>query len=364
MDMGQDPRTNFMDNSTIFSTDLAMSDLGVVDGPVFAPQDFDELSALTQDALNVDVALVSIVENELDRQFFAGQVGLGAPWCDSRQTPLSHSFCQYVKASAAPLIVQDAREDDLLKTNRAVDVLGVIAYLGVPIHDPAGAPIGALCAICSRPRKWTDHEQSILTKIAKCVDKEIVLRAQCLENSHLAAIAEQGRLREQRYATMLEAVTAAFMAPKLSLEDRVAECLRGTCRAIGYDLGNIVQITGGGARAVFCYPDTDATQLSVSDDTEVFQRIESCQGIIERRNSDGILHNCLGAPVAALVAVPLMVKDILFGFMELSTTDGRRILTHEETAILLLVSMSLCVYLDLVGEVSMLRRVEPLGSSY
>ena len=69
---------------------------------------FDRLAALSADLVGVSVALVSLVDE--DRQFFKSAVGLAEPWASRRGTPLTHSFCKYVVASGAPLVVPDARE--------------------------------------------------------------------------------------------------------------------------------------------------------------------------------------------------------------------------------------------------------------
>lgn len=66
-------------------------------------ESFDRLTRLASDILDAPVALVSLVDNE--HQFFKSQVGLPDPWAAQRATPLSHSFCQHVVASATPLIV-------------------------------------------------------------------------------------------------------------------------------------------------------------------------------------------------------------------------------------------------------------------
>ena len=78
-----------------------------------------------------------------DRQFFKSPVRLPSPFAERRETPLSHSFCQYVVDDGAALVVEDARLDERLADNRAIPDLGVIAYAGFPIRSPA--------ATCSAP---------------------------------------------------------------------------------------------------------------------------------------------------------------------------------------------------------------------
>jgi hypothetical protein len=144
---------------------------GLLDAPP-APR-FDRLTALASEVLGTPVALVSLVDE--DRQFFASCVGLPEPWSSARQTPLSHSFCQHAVASREPLVVDDAREDPVLRENLAVRDLDVVAYLGVPLIDSAGHALGSLCAIDARPRRWTATQISLLQSIAASVTTELEL---------------------------------------------------------------------------------------------------------------------------------------------------------------------------------------------
>src|SRR5690349_13484911 len=79
---------------------------------------FDRLARLATRMLNVPVALVTLVDR--DRQFFKSCVGLPSPWCDVRQTPLTHSFCMHVVATGEPLVIEDARQHPVLRDNLAV----------------------------------------------------------------------------------------------------------------------------------------------------------------------------------------------------------------------------------------------------
>jgi signal transduction histidine kinase len=93
-----------------------------------------------------------------------------------RQTPLTHSFCQYVTASGSPFIVSDSRLHPLTQDSLAITENNVIAYAGVPLTDAHGFPLGALCAVDSQPREWTDDELAILQTLAAQVMSEIELR--------------------------------------------------------------------------------------------------------------------------------------------------------------------------------------------
>jgi signal transduction histidine kinase len=166
----------------------------MVQGLTAAPDpSFDRFANLVRLAIDVPVALVSVVES--DRQVLPGSVGLPEPWQSRRETPLSHSFCQYVVADNAPLIVSDARQDARLKDNLAIEELDVVAYAGFPMVDPLGAPVGSVCAIDSQPRIWTDTELRVLKELAEICSNELALqdsrRALAESYSQLSAFAGQ-----------------------------------------------------------------------------------------------------------------------------------------------------------------------------
>jgi diguanylate cyclase (GGDEF)-like protein len=151
----------------------ALRDLGLLGGP--PPESFDRLTRAASMALGAPVSLVSLVG--ADRQFFVGQQGLTGELAQTRQTPLSYSFCQHAVTSRQPLIISDARKDPLLATNLAVRDLDVVAYAGVPLIMQDGAAVGAFCAIDSAPREWNDTELTLLEDLAHIAQELLDLRA-------------------------------------------------------------------------------------------------------------------------------------------------------------------------------------------
>jgi diguanylate cyclase (GGDEF)-like protein len=135
---------------------------------------FDRFARLAARVAETPTALVSVVSD--DAQHFAGLCGVAQPWADARQTPLSHSFCQHVVANAAPLIVEDARDDPVLQTNLAIRDLDVVAYAGFPIIGPTGHVLGSLCAIDSSPRDWQSSQLAALADVAMLVGNELERR--------------------------------------------------------------------------------------------------------------------------------------------------------------------------------------------
>jgi hypothetical protein len=125
---------------------------------------FDRLTRLASQLLVAPVTLASFVS--ADRQFFKSEQGLPSPWKEKRETPLTHSFCQWVVTSNEPLVVDDARKHAVLKSNRAIVDLNVAAYCGVPVASRGGQALGSMCAIDSRPRTWTPEDLATLQDLA------------------------------------------------------------------------------------------------------------------------------------------------------------------------------------------------------
>lgn len=151
----------------------SLSDTGLMNSP--PEQRFDRLTRITARALGVPVSLISLVDEK--RQFFKSAIGLSEPWNSLRETPLSHSFCQHVVMSGAPLLVSDARSHPLVCDNLAIPDMGVEAYLGIPLMSTDGQVLGSLCAIDGKPREWSEEDVETLADFAKLVEEQINLKA-------------------------------------------------------------------------------------------------------------------------------------------------------------------------------------------
>lgn len=130
--------------------------------------DFDRLIRLVSGLLSTPAALLSLVDK--NRQVFLSQQGIPEPWAARGETPLTHSFCQWVVSGREPVVVDDARQHRLLRGNHAIQDLGVVAYAGVPVTTVEGEALGALCAIDSRPRAWSANDVATLEDLARMAD--------------------------------------------------------------------------------------------------------------------------------------------------------------------------------------------------
>jgi signal transduction histidine kinase len=173
----------------------ALRETGLLD--TMPDDSLDRYTRLAAALLGAEVALVSLVDT--DRQFFKSQLGLGAPLCNIRETPLSHSFCKYVVEGGDLLAIEDARTDPRVSSNPAVTDYGVVSYLGAPLKTRDGLMLGSLCVVGSQPRKWTETDIKHLTDLAEAVMREIELRdrSRILQETLSAAETKEAQHRQR-----------------------------------------------------------------------------------------------------------------------------------------------------------------------
>ncbi|MCF2870497.1 PAS domain S-box protein [Octadecabacter sp. G9-8] len=227
--------------------ETSLTQLSLVDSP--ATEDFDRFTRLATRMLGVPVALVSIVDFDKDRQFFTSACGLGEPWASQRQTPLTHSFCQHVVAANEPLVIEDARIHPLVSDNLAIRDLNVVAYLGIPVTAPDGRALGALCAIDTRRRAWSEGDISILNDLGGSVTSQIGLRAALLasESSKKAASQFGSAVENSHHEVfMFEADTLKFTTVN-----------KGARFNLGYDIAELRELTPVDIKPEFSQLDFD-----------------------------------------------------------------------------------------------------------
>jgi diguanylate cyclase (GGDEF)-like protein len=146
----------------------ALQRLGVLDTAVEEP--FEKIVTLVRTVLAVPMATVTLVDR--DRQWFKAKRGLEAD-----QTPRSVSFCTHTIQQREPLIVEDADLDPRFAgTALVAGPPHVKSYAGIPLRTPEGYNIGSLCAMDTRPRRFSPADVAILANFASIVCDELELR--------------------------------------------------------------------------------------------------------------------------------------------------------------------------------------------
>src|ERR1700710_231801 len=151
----------------------ALRDLDLIDnGP---DETIDRFTRLAGELLQVPVSLVSLLD--ADHQFVISKQGLASDWAIDRQTPLTHTFCQFAVIERAPMVVDDTRLHPLLSDTPASREGGVIAYAAIPLILADGNAVGTLCAIDENPRDWSADELRTLEDLAAAIVSVMDLRA-------------------------------------------------------------------------------------------------------------------------------------------------------------------------------------------
>lgn len=165
-------------------------------------QPFEKITSLVQSVMGVPICAVSLVDR--DRQWFKSIQGL-----DAQETPRSVSFCTHTIKTHDPLIIPNALEDQRFNTNPLViGAPHIRSYAGVPLQTPDGYNVGALCAIDTVPREFSDAQISILKSFAALVVDELELR-RIAERDHLT-----GALTRRGFSEQMKKEIARFQRHK------------------------------------------------------------------------------------------------------------------------------------------------------
>ena len=149
----------------------ALRRLVLLDTP--ASESFDRLVRLAARVLASPIGLMTLVD--ADRQYFKAAFGLPEPLASARETPLTHSICQYAVARKERLVVCDATVEHWLDDNLAVRDFGLRSYVGVPLLTGEGFAVGTLCVADVVPREWTTDDLTNLEDLAATTMREVRL---------------------------------------------------------------------------------------------------------------------------------------------------------------------------------------------
>ncbi|WP_415976630.1 GAF domain-containing protein [Rhodococcus sp. 077-4] len=132
---------------------------------------YDRVVAMVADALSAPSAAFSVLDDR--RQFFKSALGLPPEMGGAQEVPIEGTFCRYAIDLGQPLVVEDARLNDMLKDHPAVQGNLLVSYLGVPLTDNDGHSVGTLCVWDRRPRQWTTGHVQILQDLAWIIHERV-----------------------------------------------------------------------------------------------------------------------------------------------------------------------------------------------
>lgn len=128
----------------------------------------DRLTAKLARVFEVPVASVTLVDKH--RQLFRSNSGLPP---SLRETPRDLSVCGHVVYQDELMVVEDLLRDRRFANNLFLKQHGIRFYAGAPIHASNGQPIGSLCLMDTKPRRFSKRERRLLSEHAEELSREI-----------------------------------------------------------------------------------------------------------------------------------------------------------------------------------------------
>ena len=133
-------------------------------------RDFDDLTSLASELLDVPIALVTLVD--ADRQWFKSRVGL-----DASESGRDAAFCSHAILGDDLFVVSDASKDERFHDNPFVtEPPHIRFYAGAPLRSEEGHAYGTLCVIDDRPRELSEKHAAILRGLARQATAQLELR--------------------------------------------------------------------------------------------------------------------------------------------------------------------------------------------
>lgn len=177
--------------------------LEIMDTP--ADESFDRISGLVARSLSVPCVVVSLVDDS--REWFKSRVGL-----QITQVDREHSFAEYVVRAGRPLAVQNAALDARIAGSLLVQSApGILACLGIPLYSMSQQPIGALCAMDTRPRDFTPDEIAILGDFAAIVEETLQTHAGAATQDRLLRLIDSEN-KHREFERRMKSITNSIPA--------------------------------------------------------------------------------------------------------------------------------------------------------
>lgn len=133
---------------------------------------FDQLVGYACVALHSEISTISVSEPHWNR--FIAVHGLPDALVETGGYVIEQSICGHVAAMGKPLEISDGHVHPLVSRSATVREVGIVSYLGHPLHAPDGRSIGAISVCNTRRRDWTEADHHTLSLLARLTDRAIL----------------------------------------------------------------------------------------------------------------------------------------------------------------------------------------------
>lgn len=146
---------------------------------------FDRSTRLASALLNAPFSVLALLDH--DNHYVLSTFGIP----DDHTHVLNElPLCRNVVTTNEPLAVADLHSDP--RNSSDFEEYGVASYLGVPLHNHEGTPLGTLCVVDTKQRTWGREDLTALQDLAAQLVAELRLRHDVA--SHQQAVHEQNDL--------------------------------------------------------------------------------------------------------------------------------------------------------------------------
>ncbi|MEO3826321.1 GAF domain-containing protein [Actinomadura sp. B10D3] len=147
---------------------------------------FDEYARVAAQGVDAPVGAVNLVGTE---QHFVGLYPSSQdrgvePETDSmRSNTCDSGYCLYTVTRKHALALDEVLDYHIFAVNPLVEDMGSRAYLGAPLLDREGEPLGTLCVMDTKPHKWTAEDVAFIKAKAAEVVEVMYRRAGLLDGA-------------------------------------------------------------------------------------------------------------------------------------------------------------------------------------
>ena len=148
----------------------ALEEYAIFDSLV--PAAFHSLTEFAAMSFHTDRSRITLIDRH--RQWFASHYG-----CSTSESPLDCSICVHVATARMPIVIRDAKRDRKWQDHPTITD-DFRFYAGVPLFSRERVPIGAMCVVDQKPKRFTAadmHALRSLAVIANCMIEKMRLYA-------------------------------------------------------------------------------------------------------------------------------------------------------------------------------------------
>jgi diguanylate cyclase (GGDEF)-like protein len=220
---------------------LALYECDVLDTP--SEPLFDSITTLAAQVCDAPIALLSLIDQQ--RQWFKANHGL-----DLTQTPRDIAFCAHTILSTPMLEVPDATVDARFSDNPlVVSDPKIRFYAGIPLQDPRGFAVGALCVMDYKARLLTTSQREALESLSRLAlalleQRRGERKLRESEERFQAAALQQALEREQRQKLIADLGQRALADP--DADSLMTNAVRLVRETLGFEYCRVLELTHGG----------------------------------------------------------------------------------------------------------------------